>query len=159
MKIIKVVKNEEYEKIALEVISSSRAFLHISTFRARMTPQPKGFGCNEIFHLVCEKAESGITVLFMFSDKALIAERDVGNENFSRLLSASGILTRHCVGRRISHAKMIISDSGIALVGSHNWTVGSLRRNFELSLLVSDIDVVKEIDEFYMREWNLGKSF
>lgn len=156
---VKVVKNEEYERVALEVINSSRVFLHISVLKASLTKRPASEGCIELYHATRQARQRGVAVLFMLSIKSLTATRDVGNEIFAKRLKVVGIPVRHCEGRRICHAKMIIADDKVALVGSHNWTLAALRRNFECSLLVSDPEVVKELDEFYQKEFNLGRDF
>jgi phosphatidylserine/phosphatidylglycerophosphate/cardiolipin synthase-like enzyme len=55
--------------------------------------------------------------------------------------------------RLVIHAKVVIVDQKKALLGSINFTQASLEKNRELSVVVSDPQVVKQLSEVFEKDW------
>lgn len=47
---------------------------------------------------------------------------------------------------RISHAKVVLIDDDIVILGSHNWTFSALTLNREASVLLRDRDLLRELE-------------
>ena len=60
---------------------------------------------------------------------------------------------------RTFHAKMIIIDNQIAIVGSHNWTPYALDRNFEVSMIVRDSACVGKLTRHFDQAWEASVPF
>ncbi|TVR43950.1 MAG: hypothetical protein EA402_08375 [Planctomycetota bacterium] len=50
-----------------------------------------------------------------------------------------------------THAKTLLIDDRWTIIGSHNWTFSALARNVELSLLVEDRRIAKEVAAVFRR--------
>jgi phosphatidylserine/phosphatidylglycerophosphate/cardiolipin synthase-like enzyme len=61
--------------------------------------------------------------------------------------------------KRTCHAKMLIIDDKIAIVGSHNWTPYALERNFEVSVLVRDLACVGRLAQTFDQLWEASQPF
>ncbi|HEV2914361.1 MAG TPA: DUF4365 domain-containing protein [Pyrinomonadaceae bacterium] len=55
------------------------------------------------------------------------------------------------------HAKMIIIDSALAIVGSANFTRPSLQRSMEVQIAFSDLDLVSNMHDEFDKVWNASK--
>jgi phosphatidylserine/phosphatidylglycerophosphate/cardiolipin synthase-like enzyme len=68
-------------------------------------------------------------------------------------LSEAGIECRELRHNRVCHAKTVIIDSKVAIIGSHNWTSNSFKRNFEVSVKIWDwreVDrLAREFDKIF----------
>lgn len=72
---------------------------------------------------------------------------------------AAGVEVRWPDQGRIAHAKLVIVDLRLAVVGSHNWTVSALRDNIEVSVVVDDPDVVALLAEHFDVWWSVAHKF
>ncbi len=78
--------------------------------------------------------------------------RDEDGEKFDRgsaALRAAGIRVVADGDALTTHAKCIIVDDAVAVVGSHNWTRAALTSNREASLLVRDPAVVRDLADWF----------
>jgi phosphatidylserine/phosphatidylglycerophosphate/cardiolipin synthase-like enzyme len=57
------------------------------------------------------------------------------------------------------HAKLMLVDNEIALVGSHNPTPTSLDRNREVSMVVDDPFVIQRAEAIFARDWTQSSPF
>ena len=55
--------------------------------------------------------------------------------------------------RLVIHAKVVLADQKQALLGSINFTQPSMDKNRELSVLVTDADVVKQLLQVFDLDW------
>ena len=69
---------------------------------------------------------------------------------YDRLLAAG--VSIHEYGPRLLHSKVLVCDDAFAIVGSANFDHRSFRLNFELSLIVHDRDIVRELARLVERD-------
>jgi len=64
-----------------------------------------------------------------------------------------------CLGpSRVCHAKLVVVDEELAVVGSHNWGVSALMRNFEVSVVIRDTGEVSKIVEYFDTLWAVSQE-
>lgn len=68
-------------------------------------------------------------------------------------LSEAGIECRELKNSRMCHAKVVIIDEMVAIIGSHNWTSNSFKRNLEVSVKIWDMREVSRLT------WEFDKIF
>lgn len=56
------------------------------------------------------------------------------------------------------HAKYIVIDNRIAVIGSHNWSYGAFADNRELSLLIRDTAVTRQLSQLFEQDWQLAAT-
>lgn len=81
-------------------------------------------------------------------DKGLLygsKERDPKNDVAAEWLTKNGITVVWDEQDRTSHAKILLVDDRVAIIGSHNWTRAALTGNREISLLLTDPDQLAQI--------------
>ena len=84
------------------------------------------------------------------------------NEPVARFLAARGVPVRRFVGsprRPRLHAKAILVDESLAIVGNANWTPNALTgENHERSLAVRSYDLVATLAGRFERAWSHGSD-
>ena len=156
---IEVVQNEKFERRAIEIISNARRFIYLSTFKMHLQKEWQQEGSKGIFFTLLEKFQKGVQVKIMLQCGYNATSIGVFNRRPTKCFLDAGIQVHYLEGRRVVHAKIILVDGLTLLAGSHNLSVGSLRRNFELSFLIRAIDTVKEVQSFFEQEWDHAKVF
>lgn len=61
----------------------------------------------------------------------------------AKILSITGLL----------HAKLMIIDDEIVIMGSHNYTHNAFVVNHELSIILRDSDIIKDVNLFFTSLW------
>jgi len=58
---------------------------------------------------------------------------------------------------RRTHAKIVVIDSRVVFIGSHNWTESALSYNHEASLMVCSQDVAEDLEGYIQSIWSSGR--
>ena len=156
---IEIVRNQEYEKKAIEIISNAHHFIYLSTFKMLLRKEWDQEGSKGIFYSLLGKFQKGVKVRTMLQCGYNATSIGIFNRQATARLLSAGIEVRYLEGKRVVHAKIILVDGLSLLAGSHNLSAGSLRRNFELSFLIRDIEPVKKVQSFFEQEWDHAKVF
>lgn len=104
------------------------------------------FTDEELFNILCEKAEKGLEVIVIISD-----HKDNHFLDFNKLISKGGKLIRIPIkGRGMMHDKYCIIDSKIAINGSYNWTKNARINNKESVICTDDKNTVDSFRNKFM---------
>jgi len=147
------VPDRDYYHVASELIGSARECICLAVFIAKYDPDDPVDPANDLLRLLAEKAREGVEVRVLVDD--VTAER---YPETLRLLSTSGAAVRLDPSPRTTmHAKLLIVDRRLVLVGSHNWSEAALSYNWEASVLTGDPEVVGSAVEWFERLWSGGR--
>ena len=155
---IEIVRNEKYERRAIEVITSAQRSIFFSTFKAYLSKEGKKGGCNLLLATILKKVREGIEVRAMLQCGYDGTSLSRINRIAAKQLIEAGAKVKYLEGRRIVHAKIILVDNLFVLAGSHNWSISSLRRNFEISFYFWGLEAVKPVATFIDEEWERAKE-
>lgn len=156
---VKILLDEAYRIAVTEGIKSARGNIRVMMFRIQ---RKLGYGKNEgnIYGFwMKKKILSGVRVrvLLDISRRPGIPYKE--NYLFARDLVSAGVECRELKNSRTCHAKVVIIDERIMIVGSHNWTTNSIKRNLEVSLKVQDNFMVKGMAETFDRIYEQAAIF
>jgi phosphatidylserine/phosphatidylglycerophosphate/cardiolipin synthase-like enzyme len=90
----------------------------------------------------------------------IIIERNVvgdDNEEIFRELSSKGFKVRYASkAYKLTHSKFILIDGKAVLVGSHNLSNSAMYKNREASVIIRDMDTVREFMGIFETDWALA---
>lgn len=151
--------DNEYLSVAAFTISRAHKELLISTYRLQIYlrhPQPNFL---KLYKSLVEALARGVKVrlLTQYSEKPRLAPHS--NEISMSILKSKGAAVRFLPRGRITHAKMIIADDDCLITGSHNWSLSSLTKNFEFSVLLHDPAYISQAKAHFLNAWSKAIPF
>lgn len=72
-------------------------------------------------------------------------------------LVANGVHVRY-LGAPYVHAKLILADGVLAVVGSQNFSATSLDKNREVGVVIADKTAIQALASTFGRDWAVGKA-
>jgi len=78
-----------------------------------------------------------------------------GNKKIVPLLIQQGIMTKKINKRGLLHSKLLILDSELIVLGSHNLTGSAMYSNIETSMIIPCKESAQQFIEFFKRLWQL----
>ena len=155
---MQLLTDEKFLPAAIHLISDAQKSIDISTFKAEMTTKPRGKRLLQLFNLIIEKARLGIPVRFLISKRESYGHIPLTNLYAVREMKANRVQVRHLRNSRLCHAKTIIIDNELAILGSHNLSIRSCHNNFEASLAITDPYIVGQLQGFFSIAWDDAKK-
>lgn len=151
--------DENYLAAASHLIHSAEKDILISTFKMENAQDPKKYKLAALYRGLEQAAAKGIDVrvlLNQLTGKNTIAKT---NKYTAGLLKKKSINIRTLDNTRVVHAKLIIADEKALIIGSHNWSNKSFSRNFELSILMKDAQLLVEARNLFLKLWEEAVIF
>ena len=110
------------------------------------------------FDAVRLKAKEGVRIRFIINWNNERRSCPKTNLYVITELKKAGIKIKYLKNNRCCHAKTIIADKKVAIVGSHNLSVKSCHNNFELSYIVSDPGSVERLSSVFDASYSGAES-
>ncbi len=143
---VTLLNDREYYPVLLHVLSRANKSIHIAMFMYKTDTDV----IERITELLISKSRQGVDVRVVLENSV-----DV-NELAYRRLRDAGIPVRFDTRARTTHAKLVIVDGKIVIVGSHNFTYSAMERNHEASVMLVS-DRLASIEEKYFEAiWGGG---
>lgn len=120
------------------MISMAQRHIDIATFKAEITSKPRGKDLRIFFDILFKKRDQGVMVNFLINWNTERRVVPLTNRYVIQELKRRKINIRILPNDRCCHAKIIIVDHHVAIVGSHNLSVRSCHNNFETSALIQN---------------------
>jgi len=154
----RIIKDQEYFPVVKEVIKEARRSIKIIAFEMAYYPDYPLSPSNILIQELIAAGKRGV-------DVKVILEVSEWNERLTRkntlsgkILSKNGIKVVFDSPKITCHAKLVIVDSSIAILGSNNWTYYSLTQNREISVLLTHPLLVKDLEDYFDLLWKEGKK-
>lgn len=143
-----VSKNEllicgEFTDRVIELIDAAKVSIYIFMFDWRWYKNDFSCEVSRINQALVRATRRGVKVQTLLNYAAL-----------EKQLLDLNILARKANVRKLLHAKSIVIDEGIVILGSHNLTKEAMTRNVEMSLVVNDTDLAKRIIDYFENIWS-----
>lgn len=132
---VAMVKDSRYLPAALAVLGAARERLLVMMFFLRYAPEDPRYPVNALLDAVVAAHERVAVRVLLDRDAegAPYGSRIINRDAFDHL-TARGVPVRYDSEARVTHTKLIVADDRHVLVGSHNWTAGSLYAYDDMSL-------------------------
>lgn len=148
-----ILHDEEFLPAAFNLISWAKKTIFISSFKLEITTKPRGRNLARLFDLIAQKAADGVDVRILTNKHDNQGHVPSTNAYAILHLKKKKIKVRYLQNNRICHAKTIIVDSDMAILGSHNLSIKSCHNNFEISYTVSHSQMVATLESMFVKVW------
>lgn len=140
-----VIVGNEFADKTIPLIKEAKHTIDIVVFDWLWYPDQVGSKIQKFNNAIITAAKKGVNV------KALtIPYTTIG------ILKQNNIKARKLETERKLHAKLMILDRKIAILGSHNYTMSAFTTNYEVSVILRDFEVVLRLRQFFYNIWPGG---
>lgn len=151
---VKVIKNEEFYTHAGGVLVLAEKTIDLCTYKFEFSQRTDARELNRLIERLYERVSAGIKIRALLHTTHARTGLTKINEHAAILLKAHGIMVRTLPDNRCQHAKMLLVDRSLAIIGSHNWSPKSLVENFEVSVVIADINLLENINKHFDEIWS-----
>jgi phosphatidylserine/phosphatidylglycerophosphate/cardiolipin synthase-like enzyme len=135
---MRVILGQEFVGELLPKIRAARNCIRICVYDWRWYAADPANPAQIFNHALVEAVRRGVKVLAVTNDDRIIDT-----------LSSVGIEVRKITSRNLLHAKCMLIDDEIAIIGSHNYTQNAFTTNFEVSVLFDEIESVLRLKKWF----------
>jgi len=158
-KMVRFLIDEEYRNMLPQAIAGARREIRIMMYRIQRK-LGKGMTEENLFlDAIKDKIRRGVKVWLIIDYYPRPGMAYKENLYTALIMMDHGMYARYLKNSRVCHAKAVMIDKEIAIVGSHNWTTNSLKRNLEVSIMVKDKEEVSRLVEEFDKLYKEGVNF
>ncbi len=141
---ISLLPNKEYYKELRRAIGEARHSIDMAMFIFKITDSPKNRAVKIMNELIAAR-ERGVKVRILLDRSGHDGGITRENERVAEKLRANNIDVSLDTKSKTTHSKIVIIDSRLVFLGSHNLTNSALGRNYELSLMIDNPELAAKL--------------
>ncbi len=151
---VTVLEDKAYYSTAIDLIKHANRSIDIIMFVIKYDPGDQDDPANDLLYQLVKASQRGVKVRVLVDDTTLKSYPQT-----IEYLKNSGIEVKlDESSSKTTHAKVIIIDGKIVVIGSHNWTESALKYNHEVSILVKSDVISKTLEDYFDYLWTKGRS-
>ena len=135
------------------ILEGARSSIQVVQFVVQVKGKSARMSSRELGIKLAAKAREGVTVQVILNTAGGGWRAPALNRQAAEWMNERGIEVRTLGSGTTCHAKLLIIDREIAIIGSHNWTPYALERNFEVSVLIRDVACVGRLQQHFDALW------
>ncbi|MFH1903106.1 MAG: phospholipase D-like domain-containing protein [Candidatus Omnitrophota bacterium] len=147
---VKVIFDKQYYPAALKVIEEAKESINFAIFQIRYYPEYPQSPSNLLIDGLVLAAKRGINVeVCLEQSKGYLQENTLDNLKVAYKLINGGVKVYLDNPKKTLHAKFLVVDRRLVLLGSANWSYRSLNDNWETNLLVDSPKIAEELFVYF----------
>jgi phosphatidylserine/phosphatidylglycerophosphate/cardiolipin synthase-like enzyme len=146
---IQLVTDAQYFDVAKKMIQEAKTSIQVMMFEMGYYEKHPNTPSNLLIQELIEAKKRGVKVeviLEIREGKDRTTER---NRQTGKILSESGVEVIYDPLLKTMHAKLMVADGELILLGSTNWVFSSLTNNNEVSVLIRSKEVAKKLIDYF----------
>ena len=155
---LKLVTDGDYFQTAMKLIQEAKSSIHIIMFEMDYYDDRTSTPSNLLIKEVMAAGKRGVKVEVILDVREKEDRTTRRNRHTGKMLSGSGVEVTYDSLSKTTHAKVIIADRQLSLLGSTNWTYPALSSNHEACVLIRSKEVAKELAEYFNRVKSEGQK-
>lgn len=157
MEPVKIIRNEEYLAVANSMILEARRHIDIGTYKFEISRRADAKGLNCLIQALYSMSCAGVSVRVLLNRTGRRNRLTRINEAAAKTLISQGIAVKFLPDNRCQHAKLLLVDKCLGLLGSHNWSVRSMTENYEVSVAIYHAGLLEETQAHFEKIWKSSK--
>lgn len=143
-KFMQAIIGSEFPKIVIPLIENAKHSIKICVFDWRWYPDNPANPVQLFNQSIVRAVSRGVSVSAITNFPDIVST-----------LVSLGVKAKKLVSKNLVHAKMIIIDGQIVILGSHNYTQHAFAMNYEISMMSDNIEFADSFIKFYASLWQL----
>jgi cardiolipin synthase len=154
---VKLVLDREYFQVTRELLRSAKKSIQVMMFEASFYAKYPNSPSNILIGELISARKKGIDVEVILETSDRGDRTTERNKLTGQMLSKEGVEVIYDPLFVTSHAKLIIVDGRITLLGSTNWTYHGLTSNHEVAVLIESEEVARSLQYYFDRVKTSGR--
>ena len=133
-----LVTDSNYPVYAMNLLNSANKSILLVVYSAKYYANSN----NKLLNVLCKASHRGVKVDVILDD-------ELGyNNDTIKYLRSCGVNARLDSPKVRTHAKFLVIDGKIVLLGSTNWSYSSLNKNHEVDVLIKDPEIARLLTSY-----------
>jgi phosphatidylserine/phosphatidylglycerophosphate/cardiolipin synthase-like enzyme len=155
---VQLVIDAQYFQVAKKMIQEAKHLIQVMMFEIGYYDQYPNTPSNLLIKELIDAKKRGVKVEVILQVKEGEDRTTKRNRHTGKILSESGVEIIYDSPFKTTHAKFMVVDGQLALVGSTNWTYYALISNNEVCVLIRSKQVAKELVDYFNRVKATGSN-
>lgn len=134
--------NNEYAGAIVQHIRSAKSLIELTLFHDTFNSKVSGSNIDRIIFSLVEAKKRGVTIKIFCNSENQV-------ERFRRY----NFQIKKARGFKTMHAKAIIFDREILIMGSHNLSENAMTTNLEISVILNDREIINKLTKYLDILW------
>ncbi len=148
---VQVVLDDQYFEVAKKMILEAKHSIQVMMFEMGYYDEYPMTLSNLLIKELINAEKRGVKVEVILEVKEGEDRTTERNRQTGKILSGGGVEVIYDSPSKTTHAKLMVVDGKLSLLGSTNWTYYALTSNNEASILVRSREVAKAFVDYFNR--------
>jgi phosphatidylserine/phosphatidylglycerophosphate/cardiolipin synthase-like enzyme len=148
---VQLVTDAQYFQVAKKMIQEAKSLIQVMMFEMGYYDRYPNTPSNLLVKELIDAKKRGVKVEVILEVREGRDRTTERNRNTGKILSSGGVEVIYDPLFKTTHAKLMVVDGQLALVGSTNWTYYALTNNNEVSVLIRSKEVARELIDYFNR--------
>ena len=144
---IMVLTNQHYLPILRNFIHTAKYRIDIGMYIFKIGTSAAN-GPRLVLNDLIAARKRGVKITIILENSSYSDSLNNDNRRVARILRKNHITVKFDSKKRTTHTKIVIIDGRFAFIGSHNFTHSALKKNNEISLLLDNPRIVRDISTY-----------
>ena len=146
---VQLVMDAQYFQIAKKMIQEAKSTIQVMMFEMGYYEKYPSTPSNLLIKELIEAKKRGVKIEVILEVKEEADRTSERNRHTGKILSEGGVEVIYDPLFKTTHAKWMVVDGQLSLVGSANWTHYALTNNNEVSVLIRSKEIAKELIDYF----------
>jgi phosphatidylserine/phosphatidylglycerophosphate/cardiolipin synthase-like enzyme len=148
---VQLVLDAQYFQVAKKMIQEAKHYVQVMMFEMGYYDEHPNTPSNVLIKELIHTKKRGVKVEVILELREGEDRTTERNLHTGKILSEGGVEVIYDSFSKTTHAKLMVVDGQLALLGSTNWTYYALTNNNETSVLVRSKEVAKAFTDYFNR--------
>ncbi len=155
---VQVVTDAQYFQVAKKMIQEAKTSVQVMMFEMTYYDEHPNSPSNLLIKELIDAKKRGVKVEVILEVREGEDRTTQTNRRTGKMLSEGGVEVIYDPIFKTTHAKLMVADGELSLLGSTNWTYHALTNNNEVCALIRSKEVAKELVDYFNRVKAMGSK-
>ncbi len=146
---VQLVTDAQYFQVAQRIIKEAKSTIHVMMFEMGYYDTHPATPSNLLVKELINAKKRGVKVEVILEVREGEDRTTKRNRHTGKILSEGGVEVIFDSLSRTTHAKSMVVDGRLTLLGSTNWTYYALTHNHEVSVLIRSKELSKALIDYF----------
>ncbi|MDI6763172.1 MAG: phospholipase D-like domain-containing protein [Thermodesulfobacteriota bacterium] len=146
---IQMVTDAQYFDVAKKMIQEAKSSIRVMMYEMVYYNKHPNSPSNILIRELIDAKKRGVKVEVILEVREGEDRTTKNNRLSGKILSEGGVEVIYDLLLKTTHAKLMVVDMEVILLGSANWTFAGLTKNHEVSVLIRSKEVAKELIDYF----------